>query len=77
MYVCVCVCVCVCVYLLCMFACPRLRSKRNKVERRKVHVFIALPMKRCVLNDIYQKYMNISWKLGKRGGMTKHGQLRG
>jgi hypothetical protein len=34
-----CVCVCVCVYLLYMFACPRLRSKRNKVERRTVNVF--------------------------------------
>ena len=44
----VCVCVCVCVYLLYMFACPRLRSKRNKVERRKVHVF-----HRCSHETVY------------------------
>lgn len=32
------VCVCVSVYLLYLFARPRLRSKRNKVERRTVHI---------------------------------------
>ena len=32
-------CVYVCVYLLYLFACLRLRSKRNKVERRTFRIF--------------------------------------